>query len=235
VVDACRDPVFAAPLPVTYYQQPVQMARQPTPAMASSDWCSSLVLGNVMGNTGATNFIFPHDTLGVTGGRITYTSEDPQNKQFGTYQAVVDTLGTGAIDLSEACLARMGVSLSCDMVAAALTSFAAVKQGDPGVPCNDSINQPAVCQFFFSYKNITCTAIAGSACHCSYGVSFSGALKGRWTRTGALLTHSDASRMLPSQADYCVQGSDSMILRGHDRTSILDQPGVRTLSLQRSP
>lgn len=235
VVNACRDPVFAAPEPVTYFQQPTEIARQPTPVMASSDWCSSLVLGNVMGTTGATSFVFPHDTLAVTGGSITYTSDD-QQQQAGSYEAVVNTAGTGEIDLSATCLTRMGVSLSCDMVTEALTRFAAVPLGDPGVPCSDSPGEPATCQFFFSYRNIICAATAAGGCRCTYGVSFAGSLKGRWLRNGVVLTHSDASRMLPSQADYCVQGSgSSMTLWGHDRTWILDQPGIRTLNLQRSP
>ncbi len=210
------------------------MARQPTPAVASSDWCSSLVLGNVGGTIKATAFNFPHDTLGVAGGRMTYTSEDSQ-KQSGTYEAAIDTVGRGGIDLSATCLTRMGMSVSCDVVAAALTSFAVSKLLNPGVPCSDSPNEPATCQFFFSYQDITCTAIPDGACRCSYGVSFAGTFNGRWTRAGTLLTHSDASRMLPSQADYCVQGSDSMTLWGHDRTSILNQAGIRTLKLQRSP
>ena len=234
VVDACRDPAYASPLPVTYFPQPVQMARQPTPMMASSDWCSSLVLGDVMGTTKASSFNFPHDTLGVAGGQFTYTSEDAQ-QQAGTYDAVINTVGRGGIDLSAMCLTRMGMSVSCDTVAAALTSFAAAKPGNPGVPCSDSPSEPAVCQFFFSYQDIKCAPIAAGACRCTYGVSFAGTFSGRWTRAGTIVTHSDASRMLPSQADYCVQGSDSMTLWGHDRTSILNQPGIRTLSLQRSP
>jgi hypothetical protein len=234
VVDACRDPAFATPVPVTYYQQPVQIARQPAPATASTDWCSGLVLGSVLGSLQATGFTFPHDTLGVSGGQITYTSADSQHQQ-GDYEAVVDTVGQGSIELSAACLTRMGMSVSCDMVAAALTTFAGMKQGDPGRPCSDSPNEPATCQFFYSYQNITCAASAGGGCECSYGVSFSGTLNGRWSRVGTLLTHNDASRILPSQVDYCVAGQSSLSLWGHDRTSILNQPGLRTLSLQRSP
>lgn len=236
VVNACRDPVFAPPLPATYFQQPTEIARQPAPVMASSDWCSSLVLADVMGTAGATSFVFPHDTLAVTGGQITYTSDDSQ-QQEGSYQAVIDTAGSGEIDLSAACLTRMGISLSCDMVTAALTGLAAAAPmlGDPGVPCTDSPSEPASCQFFFSYHNISCAPVSGGACQCNYGVSFAGSSQGRWLRDGSILTHSDASKMLPTQADYCVQAPDSsMTLWGHDQTSILDQPGILTLNLQRA-
>jgi hypothetical protein len=170
----------------------------------------------------------------VAGGQITYLSEGTSHDQ-GSYEAVVDTVGQGNIELSAACLTRMGMSVSCDMVASALTNFVGMKAGDPGIPCSDTPNEPPICQFFFSYQNITCAARTDGGCQCSYGVSFSGTFKGRWSRVGTLLTHNDASRILPSQADYCVAGQSSLSLWGHDRTSILNQPGLRTLSLQRSP
>ena len=48
------------------------MARQPNPVMASSDWCSSLFVSSV-----TTAFTFPHDTLAISGGQITYGSDYP--------------------------------------------------------------------------------------------------------------------------------------------------------------
>lgn len=196
-----------------------------------------------MGTTGVTGFSFPHDTLAVVpGGQIKYTSDDAQQQQ-GTFEAVIRTAGTGGIDLSSACLTRTGISLSCEMVATALTEFAAMAamtSVNPGILCTDGPDQPATCQFFFSYQNISCVPISpgspDNACHCTYDVSFAGSLHGRWLRSGALLTHSDASRTLPSQADYCVDGSGgSLTLWGHDRTSIFGQTGVRTLQLSRAP
>jgi len=103
------------------------------------------------------------------------------------------------------------------------------------VPCTDSPSEPASCQFFFSYHNISCAPVSGGACQCNYGVSFAGSSQGRWLRDGSILTHSDASKMLPTQADYCVQtAGSSMTLWGHDQTSILNQPGILTLNLQRA-
>jgi hypothetical protein len=234
VVNACRDPVFSPPVQVTYLGQPVAMARQPNPMMSSSDWCSSIVLGS---SSSVTAFTFPHDTLSVSGGTITYVSDsdDPEQRR-GTYQAVIKTTGAGSVDLSPACLTRSGTSLTCDMVTAALVDFAAVSVADPRVPCTDSPSEPASCQFYYSYANISCAQSAGGGCRCTYSVSFAGALNGRWIRTSALLTHSDASKMLPSQADYCVDSaSGSMAMWGHDRTSILNQTGIRTLELLRAP
>ena len=212
--------------PVTYLGQPAEMARQPRPAMTTTDWCSSLFIGA----TAVTSFVFPHETLSPSGGHISYVGEDAEQRQ-GSYQAVINTQGRGDIDLSVSCLQRSGASPTCDQVAAQLREFAAMKMADPGVPCTDALSEPAVCQFYFSYQNISCAGDAASTgCHCTYDVSFAGALSGRWTRTGTVLTHSDISKMLPSQADYCVNGG-TMTLWGHAQTSLLNQAGMRTLEL----
>lgn len=225
---ACRDPVFVPPVQVTYLGQPVQMARQPSPMPASSDWCSSLVLGTA----GITSFQFPHDTLNPAGAQISYCGDVAGQAEQGSYHANVNTTGSGSIDLSHECLARTGMSLSCDAVAAALTIFAQTKPDRPGVPCTDSPADPGSCQFFYSYGTIDCQVIPGGGCRCTYPVSFTGKYGGRWKKNGTVLTHSDTSKMLPSQADYCVQG-DKMTLSGHDRASILNFAGMRTMSLDR--
>jgi hypothetical protein len=231
VADGCRDPVFAGPVPVTYLGQPAEMARQPRPTMTSSDWCSSLFIGA----TAVTSFTFPHDTLSPAGGHITYASDNAQ-QGLGSYQAVINTSGRGGIDLSPTCLERSGVSLTCEALATQLRTFAALKVTDPGVPCSDSPSEPPACQFYFSYSNIDCGQNAADGCRCEYDVSFAGALHGRWSRTGTVLTHSDDSKMLPSQADYCVgDGGGTLSLWGHDRTSLLNQNGIRTLLLQKAP
>jgi len=230
VVDACRDPFFAQPTPPTYQSQPVELARQPSPVMTSSDWCAAILLGGA-GSTAP--LTLPHDTLGVAGGTLSYTS-DGAGQLTGSYQAVIDTTGPGSIDLSAACLTRLGASLTCDLVAAALGDLAAVMLPKPGQPCSDSPAEPIACQYYFSYSDIQCTDDGHAGCHCTYTVSFAGSLNGRWAIDGNVLSHADASKKLPTQADYCING-DQMALWGHDRTSILDQPGIRTLQLRRTP
>jgi hypothetical protein len=230
VVGACRDPVFAPPYQSTYAGQPVAVAREPNPVMASSDWCASLVLGG----SGITAFAFPHETLAVSPTtQLVYTSDGPGQ---GTYQANIDTGGPGQIDLSTSCLTRLGASLGCGEFTTALTDFAAMRPGDPGVPCNDGLDQPARCQFYFSYSNIACAALAAGGCRCTYQISFASLMSGRWRSEGATLVHSNAAKMLPSEADYCVgRAGESLSLRGHDRTSLLNQTGIRTLELERAP
>jgi hypothetical protein len=49
-----------------------------------------------------------------------------------------------------------------------------------------------------------------------------------------VLNHFSSAFTLPSQADYCVDASaTTMTLWGHDQTDLWDQPGLRTVNLQR--
>jgi hypothetical protein len=226
VTGACRDPAFAAPQQTTYQSQPVAVARQPAPVTTSSDWCSMLVFGA----QGLASFVFPHDTLAVSGGQVTYAGD-------GTFQAVIDTAGPGRIDLSASCLTRVGASATCDVVAAALADLAAAPGGQaPGIPCTDSPAEPSSCRYYYTYASVACAGDASGGCACTYDVSFAGTFTGRWTAAGDRLVHFDATRTLPSQADYCVDGAGAALsLWGHDRTALFDEPGIRTLHLQRVP
>ncbi len=230
VVNACRDPVFLAPYQPTYSGQPVATARQPNPPLASSDWCASLVLGE----SGITAFTFPHQTLSVSPATQLVYTRDGQAQ--GTYQATIATDGPGQIDLSTTCLTRLGATLSCDQVTSALQSFAAMRPADPGTPCSDGPDQPGTCQFYFSYSNIACVGLLAGGCRCRYDISFSATLTGRWQSVGTTLVHSSNRKMLPSEADYCVAGNgQSLSLRGHEQTSLFNQPGIRSLELQKAP
>jgi hypothetical protein len=226
VAGACRDPAFAAPEQTTYQSQPVAVARQPVPVTTSSDWCSTLVYGA----QGLSTFVFPHDTLPVSGGQVTYAGD-------GTYQAVIDTAGPGSIDLSAACLTRFGANATCHVVTAALMDFAAAPRGQaPGIHCTDSPADPSSCQYYYSYANIACAADINGGCLCTYDVSFAGSFSGRWTVAGDRLVHFDSSKTLPSQADYCVAGAGTALsLWGHDRAALFEEPGIQTLKLQRMP
>jgi hypothetical protein len=225
VVGACRDPVYAPPMQATYLGQPAQVARQPIPNPTSSDWCSSLTYGN---GSSITGFVFHHDTLNVSSGRLVYNDD-------GSYQHVINTIGPGSIDLSHECLTRSGTAPTCEALATALTAFAGQMQAMPGMPCSDSPAEPASCQYYYSYRNIACSDDSQRGCRCTYTASFAGTYQGRWSAQGSILNHFDASSLLPTQADFCVDGSGGlMTLWGHDRTPILGEPGLLTLSLQRA-
>jgi len=224
---ACRDPAFAAPIQSTYVGQPVAQARQPVAATTSSDWCSAVAVNA----QGLTTFVFPHDTLAVSpaDSQITYGAD-------GTYQAIIHTAGQGDIDLSASCLQRFGVAVTCDSLAAELTDYAARQLTVPGFTCSDSPDEPASCTYYYTYSGIHCADNGNQGCACSYGVNFAGTFNGKWSTSGAQLVHFDAKKMLPTQADYCVGGGGSTLsLWGHDRTSLFDEPGLRTLALQRMP
>jgi hypothetical protein len=208
VVSGCREPVYQPPLPLTYNQQPATMARQPAPEPTSSDWCSYLVYDPSMGTI--TNFLFPHDALVLgEGGTVTYTSD-------GTFGVILSTPGYGQVDLSASCLQRFGAFPTCAEVTDKLTVYAAADG---------------------SYHDIACSDDGNSGCACTYRISFNpsgGSLAGRWVEDGTMLTHFSSGFRLPSQADYCVDGGGgTMTLWSHDQTDLWDQPGLRTVGLQR--
>ena len=224
---ACRDPAFAAPIQSTYMGQPVAQARQPVAPTTSSDWCSAVAINA----QGLSSFVFPHDTLAVSGtdSQVTYASD-------GTYQAVIHTGGQGEIDLSASCLQRFGVAVTCDALAAQLTAYAARPLTAPSFTCTDSPDEPAGCSYYYTYSGIQCTDNGHQGCACRYGVNFAGTFAGKWSTNGTQLIHFDAKKMLPSEADFCVgAGGSTLSLWGHDRTSLFDEPGLRTLKLQRMP
>ncbi len=224
---ACRDPAFAAPVQSTYLGQPVAQARQPVAPTTSSDWCSSVVVGA----QGLTAFVFPHDTLGVSpaGSQVTYSAD-------GTYQAVIHTVGPGTVNLSASCLQRFGVALTCDALAAELSDYAARQKGVPGFTCTDSPDEPPNCAYYYAYSGIQCADNGNQGCACHYDVDFAGTFAGKWSTSGTQLVHFDGKKMLPTQADYCVGGGGSALsIWGHDRTSLFDEAGLRTLNLQRMP
>jgi hypothetical protein len=226
VVGACRDPAYAPPFQATYQGQPAQVARQPIANPTTSDWCASIKYGT--GNS-ITSFLFPHDTLNVLAGQLSYGVD-------GAYQIAINTTGPGSIDLSHDCLTRSGTRLTCTELTTALTDFAGQMRTLPARPCSDSPAEPADCAPYSSYQNIACGDDAQGGCLCTYAVSFAGTYQGRFVAQGSVLNHFDATSLLPSQADFCVDGSGGhMDLWGHNRTPILGIPGLLTLNLQKAP
>ncbi|MES1206623.1 MAG: hypothetical protein ABUS79_11870 [Pseudomonadota bacterium] len=153
------------------------------------------------------NFQFPYDTLAVGGGSLTYQAGE------STYVSRIATQGSGHVDLSGTCLTAFGATPSCPDLQSALIAFA----GTLG-----------------TVQNIQCGGNAQGGCSCDYVVVFTAAYSGLWRTNGTVMTHFDSLKLLPSQVEYCVAG-DRMTMWGRDRASILDVPGVRTLSLVRKP
>jgi hypothetical protein len=224
IVNSCRDPSYAPPLPLTYLSQPVGTAREPPTELTSGPWCSYLEFqpGRPAGQK-VVNFIFPYDTLGVAGGTFTYESD-------GTFRGLMSTSlcpappsmsdaaptpgCVASMELSASCMTQFGGHPSCSELQAELIQYAA--------------SQP-------SFRDIECADGADHGCRCNYTVSFEGAYGGAWRTSGSRLTHSDNSHRLPSQVDYCVSG-DTMTMWGSNRTSILDRPaGIRMLTFKKRP
>ena len=90
--------------------------------------------------------------------------------------------------------------------------------------------------FYDSYQGLRCAGNALGGCSCSYTVEYAGKFKGHWESHGSTVTHFDAASLLPTQVDYCAADSGNhLTLSGHDGTSILGEPGVMSLSLEKAP
>jgi hypothetical protein len=219
VVDSCRDPAYQNPDPVTYYGQTENMARQPPPEPTSSDWCSYLLYDPAKG---ITQFTFPHDTLAIRTGHVSYQG-------LGTYAALLSTIGSGAVDISASCLTRFSVLFQC-----APADSSGLPPGVRSV--NDDLNAYSV-SLGSPDQNIACSDDGSGGCFCSYDIASEpsgGGLSGRCSTQGSLLTHFAGIKLIPSQADVCVSG-DTMTIWGHDRAAIWDQAGLRTVTLTRTP
>ena len=202
VSDACRDPAYQVPPPITYFGQPDTTARQMPPEMTSSDWCSYLVYGP----QGITNFVFPHDTLAVAGGSVDYQAD-------GSYAVLMSSVGKASVELSAACLTRFAANPSCAQLTADLTAFAATEPSYQNINCTDAANGGCLCSYDVVFE------MSG------------GSLSGRWSRSGNVINHFAGSKQLPSQVDFCRSGN-TLTLWGHGKTAIWDQPGLRMLQLQ---
>lgn len=207
--DSCQDPSYRTPLQRTYLGQPITPARQPPPEPASSDWCADLKYGP--GGISALNL--PHDTAALVGTYLTYDSNM-------TYGAFITSRSTASIEFSISCLTRFGYFDSCDGFGKAFADYGAQLGGVKDTSCAPST----------------------SGCLCHYVVEADAAgtdLTGTWSVSGNLLTHFAGTGVLPSQADFCVQG-DTMTLWGHDRTVLFDTgivpakaPGARIMHFTR--
>jgi hypothetical protein len=216
VTDSCRDPAYQSPLAITYYDQAQNMARQPPPEPTSSDWCSYLLYDP---GDGITNFIFPADTLPVTGGTVTYDTS-------GDYAVEILVTGSGSIDISASCLSRFSVTYQCG------AADASTPAGTRSV--SDDLAAFAV-SAGSNQQSIVCVDDGNLGCLCRYDLTSEptgGALSGRWSTQGPLLTHFGGEKLLPSQADLCVSG-DTMTVWSHNHAALWNQAGLRTIALMR--
>jgi hypothetical protein len=113
--------------------------------------------------------------------------------------------GTYGQYFSRSCLTAHGDNPSCADFDAALNAFFQSSSGISGIACADA---------------------AEGGCECSYEFAAAAAFNGTWAASDGVVTHFDAFGKLPSRADYCVSGT-VLELRGHERTFLWDQAGVR--------
>jgi hypothetical protein len=223
ISNSCQEPAYQSPNPVTYYGQPDTMARQPSPEPTSSDWCSYLIwTDNPQDPTKPVqSFVFPHDTLAINTGKVTYDGT-------GAYAVLMSTIGSGSIDLSASCLSRFSFVYQCASFGGATPTAGVHSLTDDLTTYSGKMGT--------AMQNIDCADDGSGGCLCSYDLTSDptgGGLSGHWSTQGSVITHFGGTNVLPSQADLCVSG-DTMTLWGHDSTDIWGQAGLRTVTLMRS-
>ena len=169
---------------------------------------------------GITQFLFPYDTLEIASGTVTY---DP----IGTYASLLSTMGAGSVGISASCLTRFAVIAQCAPQDPAAPVPGVRSDTDDLAAYSVTLGSP--------FQNIACADDGSGGCHCTYEIASEpsgGGLAGRWSTQGSLLTHFAGTKLIPSQADLCVRG-DTMTIWGHNRAAIWDQPGLRTIQLER--
>jgi hypothetical protein len=142
------------------------------------------------------------------------------------YAVLLSTAGRGSVDISASCLSRFAVIYQC--APADLDTPAGTRSlSDDLATYSQTLGSPE--------QNIVCGDNGEQGCLCSYDIASEpsgGALSGRWSTQGPLLTHFAGSKQIPSQADVCVSG-ETMTIWGHNRAAIWDQAGLRTVTLMR--
>jgi hypothetical protein len=211
-VDSCQDPAIADSTIAkrSYRGQPAITAGQAAPEPTSTDWCSDLVYGA----NGISFFMLPRDTPRIQGAYLTYQSTSPTDHGTGVYGAFVTSSDRNSIEYSATCLARFGYLPDCVQFAESFATYGASLGG---------------------VKETSCEPSGDGGCHCSYLIESDAAgtnLSGTWSSSDHVLTHFAGNMVLPSQVDYCVQGS-RMTLWGHNRTNVLDFAGLRTMILDK--
>ena len=214
--DVCQDPtlqdtVAAKP---TYQDQPLVPAGQSPPELTSTDWCSSL---QFFGPNGIRFFALPRDTPRVQGGLLSYSPGSNGSHSQGLYTTLLTSSDRTSITYSASCLERFGYAPgSCADFAAAFAAYGSSLGGIKETTCQDSGDGDGGCVCsYLSESDMAGTNISGS-----------------WSSDGHVITHFAESGILPTQVDYCVRGNQ-MTIWGHNRTSILNFAGLRTLVLRK--
>lgn len=216
---SCQDPTLPDPAIATrsYRGQPLVSAGEPPPEPTSSDWCADLVYGP----NGIDFLNLPRNAPRLFGGYLVFQDDDA-TATSGSYSAILTTRDVTSIEFSSTCLDRFGFTAA------------------PGAPPDCAAFATSFATFGTTLGGVKDTACApsGSGCLCTYTIEADAAgsnLSGVWRRLpgedGALTLYA-SNHLLPSKTDYCRQG-DTMTLWGHDRTSIMDFSGTRTLHLAR--
>lgn len=208
LVDTCEDQTYLPYTELTFYDQPVDFAREDPPERTGADWCADLRY--MPSGIQSINLNLLEPWIPVTSATITYTPEEGSTTR-GTYEGSLSVSGQFTQYFSRACLTAHGANPTCDELTAAL---------------NDRLENSS------GFGSFSCTDGDDFGCDCSYDRFSVPALLGSWSTRNGVVTHFDSFGKLPSQADYCANG-DTLQLSGHNRQFLWDHTGLRELVLGR--
>ena len=136
---------------------------------------------------GITQFTFPHDTLVIATGHVSYDG-------IGTYAVMMSVVGNGAASTSRrSCLTRFSRHLPVRPPPIRATPTPGVRSvTDDLTDYSVTLGSPE--------QNIACADDGNGGCLCSYDIASEpsgGGLSGRWSTQGALLTHFADTKLDP--------------------------------------
>lgn len=210
----CQDPALQDSInsKQTYRSQPIVPGGESPPELTSTDWCASL---QYFGAAGIRMFALPRDTPIVRGAYVRYTAGAADDHSNGVYGTLLTSSDRTALTYSASCLQRFGYAPgNCAEFGAAFAFYASTLGGIKETNCLDAVDGGCTCSYLSE------SDAAGTN------------LSGIWRSDGHVITHYAGGGTLPTRADYCVRGNQ-MTLWGHDRTSIFDSNGLRTMNLHK--
>lgn len=206
--DECQDPLFTPPPNPTLLHQAPTLANQPPIEPSGADWCSNLVF-NSDRTIYSVNLWFPQ--IPLLDAKLTYSAASESDTE-GTFEMQVRYFKKMRADFSAQCMTAQGVVMGCNEFTFQMREKL---RAEPNI------------------SDINCGPGPQGGCSCIYDMLLISGVTGPWRTEGGVLTHYDALRDFPSEADYCVNG-DTLEMTGHDRTWLFNQTGLRTLQFVRA-
>jgi hypothetical protein len=217
VVEPCENIVSSPPYQDTLVGQPPHLAGEAPPDPASGDWCQNLVF-RTNGTIERLNTWFPRVPIRqhspIAAGQAPWYDAS-LTYEGNTYSFAAILYGRQKLELSQKCLRGQGVALSCEQLTGAIRE---VWNAEPAV-------QNLICA---NHPN------GSGGCQCDYDLILNTGPAGTWASDGkGLITHYDAAQGPAFQANYRVDGTNTLSMSGYNRRTLFGINGMRTLKFAR--